>query len=204
MSLPSSTVNDPMGGPPDLMNKYVGNGTSLEQLRSSPHRHVGAADTENRRTPSGVHPSGGTPPPQMSSQQQHTAFHGAEHTAAKPPPMEHPQHQYYDSPHPSGGRQQSQPPPPHGYHYYPHNVKKNVRSPSGVGACIPYTNVQWIVFVVMIFLFILLSNASIYKLQSQFVPIQFLSDDNPPIILVIFNSILFGILFLVVNKLVGS
>jgi len=201
MSLPSSTVNDPMGGPPDLMNKYVGNGTSLEQLRSS-----------------GVHPSGGTP--QMSSQQQHTAFHGAEHTAptgvhtaASPPPMEHPQqmgqdrltllppeHQYYDS----GGRQQSHPPPSHGYHYYPHNVKKNSTPVGAVCACIPYTNVQWIVFVVMIFLFILLSNASIYKLQSQFVPIQFLSDDNPPIILVIFNSILFGILFLVVNKLVGS
>ena len=156
-------------------NKYVGNGTSLEQLRGQQNPHPQMM---------GPGPGGpqGAPPPQILQQQ--------------------PEEQYY---------QQMMPPPPQEQHYYPQQMQmpqqaqvKAQDTKKISNACIPYTDVKWVVFVAVIFLFILLSNASIYKLESQFVPINFLSDDDPPIVLVIFNAILFGILFLVIHKLVSA
>ena len=177
MSLHSSSLPGAnLGGPSDL-NKYVGNGTSIEQLRGQQNQHMGPGP-------------GGPPPPPPVIQQQYQ--------------QQQEQQQQYQ-------QQQEQHPQEDYYHQIPYHMQqqqqvqqaKVTKKNSISSACIPYTNVEWVVFISMIFLFILLSNASIYKLESQFVPIQFLSNDDPPIVLVIFNAMLFGIIFLVVKKLVN-
>ena len=63
-----------------------------------------------------------------------------------------------------------------------------------------YTNTSPIQLGIMMIVFILLSNATIFSLERHMIPPQFLNYENPPLILVLFNSLLFGLCFVLVSR----
>lgn len=63
------------------------------------------------------------------------------------------------------------------------------------------TGVDWYMLISVIILFILFGNSLIYNSQSKFLPVD-LRIGNPPLILVILNAVIVGILYLIIARIV--
>lgn len=62
------------------------------------------------------------------------------------------------------------------------------------------TKSDWIEVVVVLVMFVLFSSSTIYQFESSFMPHQLLGYDQPPILLVIINGIIFTIIIILLKK----
>ena len=64
-----------------------------------------------------------------------------------------------------------------------------------------FTGCNWKLLVAIVIIFILFNNSFIYDCEKTFLPLS-LRFGNPPLAAVIFNAIIAGIIFLLINKLI--
>jgi len=65
-----------------------------------------------------------------------------------------------------------------------------------------FTGCNWKLLVAIVIIFILFNNSFIYDCEKTFLPLS-LRFGNPPLAAVIFNAIIAGIIFLLINKLIN-
>jgi hypothetical protein len=107
-------------------------------------------------------------------------------------PNHHPQPEYYpqqeEEYYPEYHQQQQQ------YQHCPKPI-----NPTSI-SMVMGSRSEWIEFGVVFVLFIILSSSTIYQLESSILPPNLLGFDQPPFILVLFNAVIFIILFIILKK----
>ena len=63
-----------------------------------------------------------------------------------------------------------------------------------------YCNVSPLEVFVLFIIFIIMSNSAIYAFEKGFIPYRFSSHENPPIVLVIFNALIFVLVYVLLKK----